>query len=327
MQEGTEDGSVGYSSNHARAHTAEHIFARALQKITGQGIQIMKVEHADDVNRVYIRCRDLDREDVLQAMLLTNGIIDEGRVVREHRFPSLDEARKAFPDMRAYEARISGGVRVVEIDGYDYSACIREHVSNTRECGFFILKGISRESGMIKVEYLVGDEAKKYAMRSVARLAGIASMLKANVNTLEDTLKNMLEELDMLRAMAKRVTEDAVNSLSITRINDLHLYYGHFHMLDDDTLIRRAGMMVKGCTDNRVVVFLNGRKDGASVTLASNDPRLDCSILLREMLARYGGKGGGKAGFATGYITTADTDKDIIREEVMGLIERSLSTK
>ncbi|MEM0446373.1 MAG: DHHA1 domain-containing protein [Candidatus Nitrosocaldus sp.] len=308
----------------ARAHTAEHLFARALQNMLGfDSIQVLKVEHTDDVNRVYIRCKELSMDQIYQGMLTVNNIIDEGRVVREYTFTSLDEARKRFPDTRAYEARISGSVRVVEIDGYDHSACIREHVSNTRECQFFIVKGISRERDLIRVEYLVGDDAKHYAIRSVARLAGIAVMLKANTNTLEATLKNLLEELDLLRARMRKVTEDAISSVSAVSIKDIHLYHGSFNMLDDDTLIRNAGMMISKGNDKgyMLVVFLNRREDRANIIIASNHPRLDCNALLKEMLAKYGGKGGGKADFATGYIHVVD---DRIKQEVIAFIERSV---
>ncbi|GBC73655.1 Alanine--tRNA ligase [archaeon HR04] len=310
----------------ARAHTAEHIFARTLQNMLGsENIQVLKVEHADDVNRVYIRCKELSMDDVYEAMLTVNRIIDEGRVVREYTFSSLDEARERFPDTRAYDARISGSVRVVEIDGYDHSACIREHVSNTRECKFFIVKGVSRERDLIKVEYLVGDDAKHYAIGSVARLAGIASMLKANTNTLEATLKNMLEELGLLRARMKKVTEDAVSSVSTVSIKGVNLYHGSFSMLDDDTLIKNAGMMIKGDEKGyMLVVFLNHKKDRANITIASNHPRLDCSALLKEMLARYGGKGGGKAEFATGYIHVVGDYGYRIKQEVIEFIERSV---
>ncbi len=307
----------------AKAHTAEHIFARALQNMLGsESIQVLKVEHLGDVNKVYIRCKGLTMDDVHNAMLTVNRIIDENRSVIEHTFPSLDEAKSRFPELRAYDARISGRVRVVEIDGYDYSACTREHVSNTRECGFFIVKSVSRERDVSRVEYLVDDLAKQYAIGSVTRLASITSMLKANINALEVTLENILEELDALRSMVRKFTEDAVDALSAVRVKDLNLYYGCFSMLDDGTLLKKAGAMVKDDTTTKLVIFLNIKNDRANVTIASNHPRLDCSTLLKDMLARYGGKGGGKVEFATGYINSVDGNR--IKQEVIEYIERAL---
>jgi alanyl-tRNA synthetase len=267
-------------------------------------------------------------DEVYQAMIIVNRTIEEGRTVREHTFPSLDEARRRFPDVRAYEVRITGNVRVVEIDGYDHSACIKEHVSNTRECEFFIVKSISRERDISKVEYLVGDKAKRYAIESVKRLADIAMMLRANMNTLEATLSNILEELSMLRTSIRSVTDDAVSALSAVRVRELNLYYGSFNMLDDDILIKKASTMVKDGTDNKLIIFLNRKRDRSNVVIASNDPRLDSNTLLKAIIARYGGKGGGKAEFATGYIITSlgvDVDHKI-KQEVMGLIEQLLAS-
>ncbi|MFN4336431.1 MAG: DHHA1 domain-containing protein [Candidatus Nitrosocaldus sp.] len=309
--------------HNAKAHTAEHIFARALQNMLGsESIQVLKVEHLGDVNKVYIRCKGLCMDDVHKAMLTVNRIIDENRSVIEHTFPSLDEAKDRFPELRAYYARISGMVRVVEIDGYDYSACTREHVSSTGECGLFIVKSVSRERDVSRVEYLVDDLAKQYAIGSVTRLASIAGMLKANINTVEVTLENILEELDNLRDAIRKLTEDAVDALSAVRVNDLNLYYGYFNMLDDGTLLKKAGAMVKDNTSTKLVIFLNKKKDRSNVIIASNHPRLDCSRLLKDMLARYGGKGGGKAEFATGYINNVDGDR--VKQEVIESIERAL---
>lgn len=323
MEQGSGSGS---SYGHARAHTAEHIFARALQNITGDSIQVLKVEHADDVNRVYIRCKEINMDDLYKAMLEVNSIIDEERAVREHIFPSLDEARKRFKDLRAYDARISGSVRVIEIDGYDYSACKREHVSNSRECGFFTIKGISRERDVYRIEYLVGDEAKQHALLSIARLASVAAMLKANDNTLEATLRNMLEELEVLRGVMRKVTEDAVMSVRAMNVGDVRLYYGSFYMLDDETMVRRAAAVVKDAEhgSNSLIIFLNRKGDRSNVVIASSHRGLNSASLLRYIVSKHGGKGGGRTELATGYISTIDDGT--IKQEVMEFIGQALSS-
>ncbi len=120
------------------AHTAEHIFMGSLQKLVND-IFVRKVEHDDSVNRVYMKCQELSLDSIHEAELMANKIIGEGRKVKEHNFQSIEEARKVFPQMRAYEERISGSVRVIEIDGYDYAACAREHTENTSKCEFFLV--------------------------------------------------------------------------------------------------------------------------------------------------------------------------------------------
>src|SRR5687768_18368695 len=47
-------------------------------------------------------------------------------------FASLEEAKKHIPNLRANEERISGEVRVVEIEGHDVAACAMEHTEDRK---------------------------------------------------------------------------------------------------------------------------------------------------------------------------------------------------
>ena len=50
------------------------------------------------------------------------------------------QAISEYPPLRANKARISGEVRVVEIENHDVAACALEHAGNLRECEFFLAR-------------------------------------------------------------------------------------------------------------------------------------------------------------------------------------------
>lgn len=115
------------------AHTVEHAFIGSLQKLLGQTLRVRKVEHKDSCNTAFVVIRDLDPDIVFKAQSQVNALIQEGRKITSHTFDSLEEAKKVIPNLRANEERISGQVRVVEIEGHDFAACAMDHVGNLSE--------------------------------------------------------------------------------------------------------------------------------------------------------------------------------------------------
>ena len=128
------------------AHTAQHAFIGSLQKILGSTLTVRKVEHYENVNRVFVELQHLDLQTLNEAEREVNSIIREGRRIKIHYFKALSEARNRFPNLRANEERIkeiNQHVRVIEIEGHDVAACAREH-SNLVECEFFLVTRVAR---------------------------------------------------------------------------------------------------------------------------------------------------------------------------------------
>lgn len=281
------------------AHTAEHIFMGSLQKLV-DSISVRKVEHRDTINKAYLQSSELTLDLIYQAEVMTNDIIEEGRDVKEHKFSSIEEARKVFPQMRAYEERISGEVRVIEIDNYDYSACAREHAHKTSECEFFLVTRVSKEGDQYEIEFLVGREAQKAAVDLSMKCIKVTRELGASMKTLEATARNIKEDLEMYKKRITTLTENFIDSLIPVNKNGKVVYAKITQMLDDSTIMKKVGEIIK--QSNTIVIFVN-INSRATVLLACNENvQVDCNTALKSILAKFGGKGGGKPNFATGSV-------------------------
>lgn len=296
------------------AHTAEHIFMGNLQKLVGE-ISVRKVEHSDTTNRVYLKSPVLTLDIIYEAEIMVNKIIEEGREVKEHRFTSLEEARKAFPQMRAYEERISGEVRVIEIDNHDYSACAREHVHNTSECNFFLVTRVSKEGDQYEVEFLVDRDAQDAALDLSMKCIKVARELGANMQTLESTARNVKNDLDAYKRKIGALTENFINIITPTEKNGKIVYAKITEMLDDSTVMKKVGEIIK--QNNIIVVLVNVNARATVVLACSEDLQVDCSAILKSVLANFGGKGGGRVNFATGSVESEkaeETFKTLLKE-------------
>ncbi len=281
------------------AHTAEHIFMGSLQRLVSN-IFVRKVEHKDSENKVYIRCPELALDAVYEAELMANRAIRENRKVRTHNFASLEEARKSFPQMRAYEDRIAGEVRVVEVEGYDYAACAREHVESTGQCGLFLVTHLTREGDEYEIEFRVGEPAEMAALEMSMKSIRVASELGASMKTLEPAARNLRNELESHKMRMAAITEQALGKIRAEHINGKSVYASVFEMLDDRTLLKRAGEIIK--KPDTVAILINVNDKATVIFACSDNLKLDCNSILQSLLAKYGGKGGGRPNFSNGSL-------------------------
>jgi alanyl-tRNA synthetase len=284
-----------------KEHSAEHILMRSVQLVKGQ-VLVRKVELEEGGGSVFFECDDINLDDLLQAELTANKVIAEERPVRIHVFDSLDEARSHFPNLRAYEERVSGKVRVVEIDGFDWSACTGDHVENTRECEFVIVTRASKTGKINRLDFAVGDVAKNLALGFGRRCLALERLLGCPQHALEKAALNMKNELLDLRRRLSAMTEFIARSVSPKLTGKgVKLFNCNFYEADGSAIRRVASDLVK---KNIAVVLFTNLSSGFEVVLAASDKTgLNAFSLLKEAMDNFAGKGGGNSSLAVGWFS------------------------
>jgi len=281
------------------AHTAEHLLMASLKRIRPNA-KVMKVDHRGLETSVFVHCEDLSWDDLLRAQLLANDAIEQGRPVTEHYFDDLAQARARYPNLRAIEERISGKVRVIEIDGYDFAACNRDHVVNTKECDFLLVSRLSRTGEQFQVDLLVGHEARVRALELSATAMKCCSLLGTDAKTLERASQNLLRERDSLKAHLRRYARDRLNHPAVEAFGDVQVYTASVEGADMKLLNEAASHIIS--QPNRVAILTSSNGDTTVVLACSENVRLESNAILSETMSRFGGKGGGKPRFASGSL-------------------------
>jgi len=284
------------------AHTAEHIFMRALTKIKPDA-RVVKVEFKPDINRIYIKCEALCWEDVINASKEANRIIMEDRRVSIEFFNNLDEARVKYPDLRAYEERITPPVRIVIIENYDYAACKGEHVNTTRECLLFLpitLK--SGRKGRYIVEFLAGYKAMLEALDNISLINDLTSMLKASRKTIRTTLKNLVMENQGLIHKLRSVTREYLDRIPTMKVDDIEVKLLCSESMDKDIITDYVRRFIRLGENKIFVSFLKSDDKWIIVSAASESLAAKLQYLTNYIFRKYGGKGGGRKGWVIGYV-------------------------
>jgi alanyl-tRNA synthetase len=282
------------------AHTAEHAFVGSLQKLLGQTLRVRKVEHKAGGNTAFIAVPSLDPDVVFKAASEVNSLIAEGRRVTAKTFASLEDAKRQIPKLRANEERISGEVRVVEIENHDVAACSMEHASNLGECDFFLITRISKSGAEYEVDFAVGRQAKETAVALSARLIRVCGELGANVNTVENTARKLKSENESNSKKLKALSRNVLAGIKPENNGGVTLLKGIFANLADDSLQEFAGEKIAEA--NVVVLLANVGGEAANIVFARNEKvDIDCNKLFRQS-AGADGRGGGKPHFVTGVV-------------------------
>jgi len=281
-----------------KAHTAEHILMASIKRIVPEASAI-KVVHDEKGNTLYLRTLKLDWDVIAEAVKAANRVIAEGREVKEWFFEDLEEAKKAIPNLRSYDERISGRVRVIEVDGYDYSACTRKHVRNTKECECIFVTSFSKAGeDLYQLRFEVGEKAKEYAAETIALHMKVSEALGASQKTVLQTAINLKQEVEDLRRRSAYLTRLILERLEPEEIGGVKVYSALYREVERKALMEYAGESIE--KGRSLVLLVDEYKDAFFVLSRSKDLALNCGALLKDVLQSFGGRGGGKPEFASG---------------------------
>ncbi|MEM4312331.1 MAG: DHHA1 domain-containing protein [Nitrososphaerales archaeon] len=281
------------------AHTAEHLFMGSLKRLLPK-LEVVKVEHEEKRNSLFVKGEALDWDIIYEAELMTNKIIQVGKEVKIYYFDSLKEAKDRFPTLRALEERIEGKVRVVEIQDYDYAACNKEHVKNTKECEFFLAESLTKSKDIYEIQFYAGLEAKERALIFSKMLMKSIGILGANLDTFEKACKNLRDENFALKKKLSQLSSRLLEKISFEEFRGIKIYLERFEFLENKALIKRANELMS--KDKSIVLFVSVEEEPFVLLGRSKNLVFNCSETLKEALKLYEGKGGGKEEFATGTL-------------------------
>ena len=305
--------------DHMQQHTGQHLLSASFIETCGAET----VSFHLGAERVTI---DLDRPELTDAQVAAaearaNAIVQEDRPVLTHWTTRDDLAR--FPLRKP--PQVEGRIRVVEVSGFDFSACGGTHVERTGAIGLIKILARERNKGGVRVEFLCGGRAlADYAWKHAAlqAMAGRFSTQEREVDAAVARLeleardaRRRLKELDEGR-LDREAAELAAGALSA----------GAFRLVRERRAVE-APEELKGLAGRLrltmgLVALLAGTTPDGRVHLVfarSDDVPGDMNSVLRAVLPLVAGRGGGRPEMAQGSGTAADRLDEALGQAVRAL--------
>jgi alanyl-tRNA synthetase len=280
--------------DHMQQHTGQHVLSAAFDRLFGA--RTVSFHLGTDASTI-----DLSRE--LSAQELAQGETEANRIVWENhpvaiRYASAEDAAKL--PLRKESAR-EGTLRLIDIDGFDLSACGGTHVSNTGAIGVIAIGGVERFKGGQRVEFFCGGRALKKFRSMRDALAGAIRVL----SVLPDALPAAIEKLQA----ESRDRQKAIASLQ----QDLARFQAREFAADAETIA--AGRLVARAVDGDanvlkslasaitsspgfITVLVSTSQPALLVVARSADVSVGANQVLGALTAKFGGRGGGKPDLA-----------------------------
>ena len=282
---------------HMQQHTGQHVLSAAFERVCQARTESF---HLGGVAATVDLARDLSPAQIAAAELAANGIVWEDRPVRV-RFA--DAAEAAALPLRKEPAR-AGRLRIVEVEGYDLSACGGTHVSTTGAIGVIAVAASERFKGGTRVEFRCGIRALRgyRALRDTVSAAGRllstgADDLPAAVERLQADNKDVrrrVKELQetLARHEAGRLAGEAVGPAGA------QVVIAAVDGWDAGGLKAIAAAIAE--RPGHAAILAAGPPPVAVAVARAADARLDAGATVRALTAKFGGKGGGRPELAQG---------------------------
>ena len=282
--------------DHMQQHTGQHVLSAAFDRLFG--VKTMSFHLGAAVSTIDLE-REVTARDIAAAEDEANRIVWDDRPV-SIRFATAEDA--ASLPLRK-ESRREGQLRLIDIDGFDLSACGGTHVARTGAIGIIAIGSWERFKGGQRVEFQCGG-------RALARIRSLRDMVAASVKLLSvgaDELPASIERLqtegkDQKRAMATMQGELAGYRAEEMAASAEQTGKGRLVIRAVDADASGLKTLAAAITSKpgHAVILISVTSPALVAIARSADVPISASQILSTLTTKFGGRGGGKPDLAQG---------------------------
>jgi alanyl-tRNA synthetase len=288
--------------DHMQQHSGQHLLSQVFERLFSY--ETVSVHIGEDENTLDLETPSLLQAQIEQAETLANEMVYRALPITAY---FVEESQLSMLQLRR-PPKVTGSIRIVEIEGYDYSACGGTHCRSTAELGPIKIVRSERRRSTIRITFLCGSRALGDYARKHSLLAECAALFSTDMAQVPTLIERALAQNKEQKRRIDDLTERLLLHESRVMLNEAELSRGVriVRALREDLDAQALRVLASSlCQEPRVVALLAGGSSGKlllafgrSADLGDLGPHM--GDLLRETLAQAGGNGGGKAAFAQG---------------------------
>lgn len=286
--------------DHMQQHSGQHVLSAAFVRLFN--IPTVSFHMGAESCSIDLDAKTLTSAQVEAAEALANDVVTQDRRV-EIRFVTQQEAQEL--GVRKLPPAERDKLRLIDIGGFDVTACGGTHVAATGQIGSILLRKTEKVRQGWRVEFVCGKRAVAAARRDYTALAESASLLSSHIWDVPQQVRKAQEETRASRKGREQLLEELAG-----------LYAGR---LLAETAESGGRKIVVRTFPDRDLTFIKllaqklTRQSSAAIALlgvTSSQPALvfaqslglpfDMGALMKETLAQIGGRGGGTRDMAQG---------------------------
>jgi alanyl-tRNA synthetase len=297
--------------DHMQQHSGQHLLSQVCYRHFGW--ETVSVHFGDQESALDLDVAAPEPAQLDEVERLANDLVYAALPIRAY-FVS-DAELPTVPLRRP--PKVTGQIRIVEIDAFDYSACGGTHVRTTAEIGPIKLVKHERRRGQSRLTFLCGRRAYADYVAKHRLLSEAAAHFSTDMAEVPKLIERNLAQLKELQRALDAATgqllahEAAELAATAEESHGVRLIARLFADRPVDAVKGLAGQLAQ----QPKLIALLGTTAGDRLTLLvarSAEVNLHAGNLLRAALETVGGKGGGRPEFAQGGVADPTVGEQVL---------------
>ncbi|MDR4886368.1 DHHA1 domain-containing protein [Fredinandcohnia sp. QZ13] len=273
--------------DHMQQHTGQHLLSAIC--IEEYDAHTSSFHLGKDTVSIDLSVPEFSEDQLLHIENKVNKAIYENQQIKTY-FVTKQQASslplRKMPDVEGNE------MRIVEIEGYDTSACAGTHVSRTGELGLMKLLKTEKSKGNTRVYFIFGSRA----LHDYQATHSVLTTLNNKYSTNSEGLIEKISKIEMENKQYQREIEELKGKLNQFLAQELiqtHTEPIIIQNFEDKSLKELQGIAKQiNEASNQCVIFTSTLENKLLISHNGSVP-VQCGQLFKLELKNYHGKGGG----------------------------------
>lgn len=284
--------------DHMQQHSGQHILSAAFEH--AGGYKTVSFRLGTESSTIDLDSDRVGAKQIVEAEQLANHVVFEDRPV-QISFRSAEEIQQL--DLRKPTVR-EGDIRLVQVEGFDLSACGGTHISRTGSIGIICVRKVERAKDLTRVEFVCGTRALRYARQDFEILSEAARLFSTGFENIPELITKQAQELRNAGKSVQTLVQDLAEMEAAQLWQQASEKEGirFIRRVLESEEGKKAKFVAHAIGKNPGAVALIGVKGTPSTLFFSQSPggKGNLSDVMRQTLGKFGGKGGGSRDFAQG---------------------------
>jgi alanyl-tRNA synthetase len=295
--------------DHMQQHTGQHILSQAFIRIAGAetiGFHLSGSSVTIDLDKEILSEAEIDA-----AEQMANDIIWQNIPVKVIEVPAEDAL--ALP-LRKIPPTTNGPIRLIDITGFDLTACGGTHVAHTAEVGLLKIVKQERRGQKQRIEFCCGNRAlTDYRLKNKVT-SQLSSLLTTGTTELVSAVSRLQDDVQQARRRLKK-QEELLRSLEAQQLLEHGRRHGSLTLVTqvftdrDQGDIRTLGKILVQNENTVALLGLAGERSQLIFSKAEGVPGSMKEILPAGLEELGSQSGGGNDTFAQGVGPPADLNQ------------------
>jgi alanyl-tRNA synthetase len=309
--------------DHMQQHSGQHVLSAAFVRLFN--FPTVSFHMGAESCSIDLETNHLTGGQVEAAEVLANDVVMQNRAVST-RFVTQEEAQSL--GLRKIPPVESDKLRLIDVHDFDLIACGGTHVSATGQIGCILLRKTEKTRQGWRVEFVCGKRAVATARHDYGVLAESGGLLSSHIWDIPQQLRKVQQESRVVRKSGERLLQELAALYASRLLAETPESGGRKIIIRtlpdrDLTFIKLLAQRLTRQSAGVVALLGTTSEPPALVFAQSPGQQFDMGGLMKEMLARLGGRGGGSKDMAQGGPTRIEGLEPALAELAAQLREHS----